>query len=262
MMLEVAICTIDDGIKRVPDIFLKPRDNVKYLVSYQYTDSKYLDNLHNVAFQRPDVSVVCLEGCGLSRNRNHAIRHATGDILLIADDDVHYDEDSFDIVMRHFRNDATLNIACFQALKRDGDTLHRYSSSSFLFGKRPKGTYFNSAEVAVRLGKEIPLFDERFGLGAPFLSAGEEEIFLFDAFRKGLKVQYFPEVIVRVPGDTTGTKFNEDAAVQRSKGAVLCLMHGKVSAFLRCLKYAILKKGLSHRAKALYEMVRGIKYVS
>ncbi len=261
MILEVAICTIDDRIKRISNILLKPRADVKYLVAYQYTDNHHLENLKSAALQRPDVRVVCMEGRGLSRNRNNALRHATGDVLLIADDDVQYDEDSFGIILRHFQLDDQLDIACFQALKKSGGVLHRYASKTYLFQNRPHGTYFNSTEVAVRPGRDMPRFDERFGLGAPFLSAGEEEIFLFDAVGKGLKVQYFPEVIVRVPGDTTGTKFNEDASVQRSKGAVLCWMHGPFGALLRCLKHAIVTRGIRHRAKAFYEMLRGIVYV-
>ena len=35
-------------------------------------------------------------------------------------------------------------------------------------------------------------FDERFGLGTKFLTCGEEEIWLEDAFRAKLQMRYFP----------------------------------------------------------------------
>lgn len=36
-------------------------------------------------------------------------------------------------------------------------------------------------------------FDERFGLGTKFLTCGEEEVWLEDALRAGLKLHYFPD---------------------------------------------------------------------
>ena len=36
--IEVLICTINKGIVRVLDNLIPQRENVKYIVSYQYTD--------------------------------------------------------------------------------------------------------------------------------------------------------------------------------------------------------------------------------
>ena len=227
----------------------------------QYTDDKYLNLLDVPSLHRSDVSITTLEGFGLSRNRNHAFSHATGDILLLADDDVRYENRYFDRIIGRFRSDPTLDIACFQALDMKGEPVRKYAGYSFDYARQPHGTYFCSWEIAVARRKDLPSFDERFGLRSGFLVSGEEEVFLFEAYRSGYHIQYFPEPIVRTRPDTTGTHFDTDKAVQRSKGAVLCVIYGPVEAFMRCLKVAVTYPSLHHRVAALREMGRGIIYV-
>ena len=37
MTLDILICTIDEGIEKVPKVLMPPRDGVRYVVSMQYT---------------------------------------------------------------------------------------------------------------------------------------------------------------------------------------------------------------------------------
>ena len=99
MKLELLICTLDERIARVPDILLPARPDISYLVSMQYTDPKFLDHVPDVLRQRPDVRLIFLEGKGLSRNRNHCLDAATGDLALIVDDDCRYREEYFDRII-------------------------------------------------------------------------------------------------------------------------------------------------------------------
>lgn len=261
MTLEILICCLNDDVKKVPALLLPPRGDVRYLVSLQYTDPSVLESLAVPALHRPDVTVVKMEGKGLAKNRNNALRFATGDVLLLADSDVRYEPTYFDRILSHFAADSTLDIACFQALATDGRPLRAYSSRSFEYNRQPRGTSFSSVEIAMARRSDMPRFDERFGLGSDFLSCGEEEVFLYDAYRKGLHIRYFPEVVVQTPRATTGSRFGVDKAVQRSKGAVLCMLHGARGAFARCLKFALTAPRLPHRLSAMREMARGIFYV-
>lgn len=261
MTLEILICCLNDDIKKVPAILLPPRGDVRYLVSLQYTDSAVLESLDAPALHRPDVTVVKMEGKGLARNRNNAIRFSTGDVLLLADSDVRYEPAFFDRILSHFVADSTLDIACFRALDTDGRPLRSYSNRPFDYNRQPRGTSFSSVEIAMARRSDLPLFDERFGLGSDYLACGEEEVFLYDAYRKGLHIRYFPEVVVQTPRATTGSRFATDKAVQRSKGAVLCMLHGPGGAFARCLKFALTAPRLPHRLDAMREMARGIFYV-
>ena len=262
MTLEVAVCTINGSLAHVPDILLPEREDVTYLVAWQCTDVSFASLATDSRLLRKDVRLVKTDSTGLARNRNVALEHATGDILLIADDDVRYEDIYFDRIIRTFQDYPSLDIACFQACSYDGKSLRDYASHTFAYADQPRGTYFISFEIALRRSAGIPSFDERFGLGAPFLGAGEEEVFLWQAHRHGLNIQYFPTVVVRTDPQTTGDRMSNDAGVQRAKGAVLCLMHGPVGAWLRCLKYVLYTSPFPHRFSALREMTRGIKYIS
>ena len=42
MTLNILISTIDSGINKIPEILLPYRNDVKYIVSHQYQDKKFL----------------------------------------------------------------------------------------------------------------------------------------------------------------------------------------------------------------------------
>lgn len=261
MTLEIAICTLNEGLLHVLDILLPERDDVCYLVAWQCTDVSFDNLADDPRLIRDDVRIVRTESKGLARNRNVAFENARADILLIADDDVRYENVCFDHVIRTFQNNPSLDIACFQACTYEGKPIRNYASHPFQYADQPRGTYFISFEIAVRRASSLPSFDERFGLGAPFLGAGEEEVFLWEAHRRGLNIQYFPLVVVRTDPQTTGMRMATDASVQRAKGAVLCLMYGPFSAWLRCFKFVYFCSHFPHPHSALREMTRGIKYI-
>ena len=127
MTLQLLICTINEGIRRVPSMLLPERDDVKYLVSWQKTGTVSVE-LPEELTQRADVEVYTLDGRGLAVNRNNALRHATGDILLLADDDSSYKPEYFDIILRTFRRYVHADIICFPSHRPLGklpETLQR-----------------------------------------------------------------------------------------------------------------------------------------
>ena len=106
--IEVLICTVDEGIRRVPDV-LSPtvRGDVRYLVSFQYTDKKWLEAVPEMLKRRADVKIVALAGRGLSVNRNHAFDNSSGDIVLVAGKG-HEDYQIIGTEKRHFSDKETI----------------------------------------------------------------------------------------------------------------------------------------------------------
>ena len=231
------------------------------MVSFQYTEQKWLDAVPHELAERDDVRVLPVKGEGLSANRNHALRNAQGDVLLIADDDLKYLPKRLEWVRKAYVDHASIDFACFQLIDYSGASIKDYPYRSHLYQSMPKGFWFSSCEITMRRSVLPLYFDERFGLGAPFLGAGEEEVFLWQAYQKGHKIKYFPFPIAMTNPHTTGEAFYEDPRLQRSKGAVLYMMHGTWGAMLRCLKFALFHANGHNPYALLKQMWRGIFYV-
>lgn len=257
-VLEVLICTIDEGINRVVHTVLEPIPYIKYLISWQRTNDDDI-RVPDQLTKRNDVRIISLKGKGLAANRNHAIRNATGDLLLLADDDAHYQPEYFKTILHAYEEHPEADILTFQMSDKTGHLLKEYPLFPFNYAQCPKGFYYSSLEITMRNSKQLPQFDTRFGLGADYLGCGEEEVFIHDAAQNKLMIRYIPQVIVETERSTTGSKFSTDIKVRRAKGAVNYVLHGYASALLRSLKFALkLKK---NTVKSFIDMYDGIKYM-
>ncbi|RYE09065.1 MAG: glycosyltransferase [Hyphomicrobiales bacterium] len=181
---------------------------------------------------------------GLSKSRNRAIAAAKGDICVISDDDIIFDADASERLEAMFRDHPEADVITFQARSDKGHPLRRYPPTSY---KHTVLTSLNvvSIEIAFRLDavrRSHVQFDERFGLGAEYVS-GEENIFVSDLVRSGLAAIYVPECIVTHSGEPSGGQFESDR-VAISKGAIIRRVLGKFSLPIVVL-FAI-KKSVQH----------------
>ena len=174
MVLHVLVCTLDEGITRVPHLLKPEREDVRYVVSFQYSDEKFLSLIPD-ALRREDVRIVTLLGRGLCRNRNHVMTFVNDGIALIADDDLFYFEDTFDTILDTFRTHEEIDLAFFKTKTPDGEPEYREYPSIERAYTRWKGYAPCSREIAFRVEavKQKGIwFDERFGLGSARLSGG------------------------------------------------------------------------------------------
>lgn len=228
--LDILICTIDSGISKVPAMLLPQQEGTRYIVSMQCTSEDSNAFIPDGLLSRTDVTVVTLEGRGLSRNRNNAIAHSAADICLLADDDNRYTAARISALREAWRDNPDADILTFQAETYDGAPLHAYPAP-----------YICSVEISFRRSSVMEhgiRFDERFGLGSPLLKAGEEDVFMSDAVRAGLNVKYIPKVIVATDATTTANGFLTDSKLQLTKGAVFCHVYGTAGALWRSIKEA------------------------
>lgn len=226
MTLSILICTIDEGILQVPDVLMPPRHDISYVVSMQYTEEKKKELVPTALKEREDVTLAFLEGKGVSRNRNCAIEHATGDVLLVADDDNRYTEELVANIFEAYEQHPDADVIHFQALNMEGKPLHPYPAP-----------YVCSVEITFHRKVKVR-FDERFGLGSPKLCAGEEDVWIKDVERAGYQIRYVAKPIVMTPADTTGTQFPGNKRMQMSKGAAFKHVYGTAEAMWRTLKEA------------------------
>lgn len=256
MKLNLLICTCNGGIERIPAMLLPPRKDVSYIVSMQYTDKSWLHKVPGLLLERPDVRVLFLPGMGLSRNRNHALAAADGDVALIADDDCRYRQVYFDTILRIYTEHPEVDIVQFRINPVEGVPIKRYATYAHPYAKRPRGMYPTSPELTLRVsavqGKLF--FNEKFGLGSGHLPCGEEDIFLHDAMQAGLSVWYFPFVVADAPCESTGLRVYTDRRVMMAQGAVNYHIHGW-GAWPRMLKFAAM--GALRRKGNFFRLLSG-----
>lgn len=264
MLLSVCICTLDEGISRVADELLPPCKGVEYVVSWQQTAYNRNTAIPEALAGRTDVHVYSLHGRGLSRNRNHTLERAEGDLLLIADDDERFRPEYLAHIVSSFEANPQMDIGLFRVKDYQGNWLKAYPEMSYDYPHIPVGAYPCSVELvlhrrAIAAGLR---FDEHYGLGATYLSAGEEDILLQDARRLGLLIRYIPLCIAETDANTTGLQFPVSPAVQRSKGAVFYRSYGEIRALWRCAKEALswMVRCGCNPIPLFVHMVQGIRY--
>lgn len=216
MTLELLIVAFNNDIFNLK--LPAQQDNVKYLISWQYTDDKYLRQCPEFA-NREDVRILFLAGEGVSKNRNNVLDHATGDICLISDSDVKLYPESFNKIASIFNENPEIDIATF---KFDSKLIKKtYPKKITNLKQYIKKHYIHSFEIAFRKAsvQNKIKFNELFGIGASVLQSGEEEVFVLDALKAQLKGYFFPISICRHDELSTGGKATQSPGFLMSKGA-------------------------------------------
>lgn len=201
MTLSLAIATHGPGGPlRVAAMLLPPHPGISYVISWQ--DHRQLPL--PPALGRPDVSVFRLDEPGLSRNRNNAVARCLSDIVLIADDDVSYSLPALLSLIGLFSSRPDLQLAAV-IVRMPGDKTYP-ASPCRLSLPLPRGYWASSVEIAFRRDVPLmPMFHPLLGLGAPELTAAEDEVFLLSAIRRGIGCFFFPLVIGTHPAPSTGS---------------------------------------------------------
>lgn len=149
---------------------------------------------------------------GLSKSRNKAIEKSDADICVVADDDMEYVENFEQIIEEAYAKHPDADIIAFYV--ESAPNSERKKSKL----KEGKVGYLlslkvQSVQMTFKRNKIVQSnlrFDENFGAGTDNYM-GEENIFLYDCLKKGLKIYSVPIKIASLKdGESTWFKgFNE-----------------------------------------------------
>lgn len=150
------------------------------------------NGIQSIVDNRRNIKFISTTERGLSRSRNMAVDNADGDICILCDNDVEYVRGYEDIILDQFRDNQEYDIIIFFIDRKLND-------SKPYFHKSKKMGYIStlkvfSPEIAFRrksLQDNNIKFKTDFGAGSQY-SMGEENIFLYDCLKKGLKILYVP----------------------------------------------------------------------
>lgn len=150
----------------------------------------------------PKVRVINSREFGLSKSRNLAIENAKGDILLIADDDIEYLPDFEKTIFKAYQTYPDASLISFQYI-------NEYKKFGKLYPNKEgyiKSTKRPLSSVEISFKREDIIFhdirmNEYFGLGTT-LPSSEEQLFKYEILKKGLKVAYVSQPILKHKGKT------------------------------------------------------------
>ncbi|SEK45384.1 Glycosyl transferase family 2 [Pseudobutyrivibrio ruminis] len=128
---------------------------------------------------------------GVGLNRNNALMRASGDICLFADDDMVYVDNYSELVDRAFNELPKADVIIFNLIE---DNSERYFNTEIHRVRWYNYLRYGTARVAVKLKsvKENNIyFNQCFGGGTEHCH-GEDNIFLTDCLKKGLKIYAVP----------------------------------------------------------------------
>lgn len=131
---------------------------------------------------------------GVGLNRNNALMRANADICLIADDDMVYADNYVELVQRYFEKYRDADVIVFN--------LKEPIATRYIIKKIHRVHFFNylrygTARIAFRLDsiKENGIFFNLCFGGGTEHCHGEDNLFLTDCLKKGLKIYAVPETI-------------------------------------------------------------------
>ena len=238
------------------DLFLVENMNIQSdTIIINQTDKKdFLKKKTNFGCVR----MISVKDRGLSKSRNLAIDNSDSDICVIADDDLIYQNLYKDIIINAYEKYSDADIIVFDvpstnqtrptsSLKEGRvDFLHSMKIASFQITFKRKSINDNNIR-----------FNELFGAGAKY-TCGEENIFLVEAFKKGLKI-YFVKEIIAIVNHNESTWFNGfDEKLFRSKGAMFYEMSNKL-ANLFIVQFALRKYSLYKKEINIFEAYKYMK---
>ena len=140
---------------------------------------------------------ICTTERGLSRSRNMAIRNAWGDVCQICDDDELLPDNVESIVLRAYEENPHAALIAFSLIRRDIPKKYPEVKRSLGFVQILKTSSHQLTFSRKLMGKHHIWFDEKMGSGTGN-GGGEENKFMLDCRKAGLKMEYVPQVIATV----------------------------------------------------------------
>lgn len=204
-------------------------------------------------------SVIWINTCerGLSKSRNMAIRNATAEYCVLADDDEVFDSNYAETIENAFERNKSFSVIRFkiQGIEKE---FKSYSESRYEIGY-VKSLQLSSVELAFRREDVVSnniWFDEQIGAGTENLM-GEENAFIFSCLKKHLKICYEPSKLadLHIGNSTWFTGFNEKYFLGR--GAAFTAMSKQYSLLL-IFQFAVRRYKLY---KAENGFIDSIKYM-
>ncbi len=188
--------------------------------------------------EKQHIRMITTKERGLSRSRNMAIQHASGDICLLCDDDEQFIENYEELIEKAFCEFPDADIIAFDVQNKI-TRLKKYSKRL----NKLDCLKIASFQIAFRrqaiLDKNLK-FDRFMGAGTGN-GGSEENKFLWDCLDKGLTIYYQPVTIAALHSKSSTWFFGYDSNFFYQRGAATRYMMGAGFSVIYGFYYLIAK---------------------
>ena len=262
MNIEVLLSTMN--VKNENEfIKLKERMNIKgkIFTVNQITNDNISELNQNTEFYR----INSYREKGLSKSRNRLIKKAKGDICVIADDDVTYNDNYEEIIKQSYLENPEADCICFFVKSNNKQRkVKKRKNFKINFLTSMRITSFQITFKRESFIKNKIRFDEIFGAGSTF-QHGEETIMLCECLKKKMKLIYLDKIIgeVKQENSTWFKGFTDEYF--RDTGAVFYRMTKKwywiliIQFAIRKYKYYYKQNNMKKAIRFMYKGVKDIK---
>ncbi len=250
MDIEVLVSTMN--LENYEDLIEKMNISGKVVVINQLSNNK----IQPINISINDRRVYSYKEKGLSLSRNRAIQNSTADICVIADDDLVYKKDYKDIIINAFLKYKNADIIAFYVQSKNEERpTTKQKEGRIKYLKSMKVASFQIAIKRDSIVKNNIVFDTNFGAGSGKYLMGEENIFLFECLKKGLKIYFVPLTIADVYHNesTWYQGFNKELFL--TKGAVFYRM-SPLFSILFIMQFAVRKYKLYKNNISFFEAIK------
>lgn len=219
--------------------------------------NKSINKREEIVVNNNKATVIHTIDRGLSKSRNVALENSSADICVIADDDMRYDNDYVSKILKAYDDHPEADIIAFQ-VKRTGNELrnknfrNKQSWENFLTSMK-----ISSVEITfkrARVQENNLTFNTHFGAGTE-LSQGEENLFLSEALKNGLKILYLPINIAEVDASDSSWFEGFNRRHLLTMGAKFYKLSSTLFLLL-ILQYAIRKRTLYKKEMSFFSMIK------
>ncbi|WWM72901.1 glycosyltransferase [Vibrio cholerae] len=241
--IEVLVSTLNDGL-----LGIKLNSSFRYTIVHQISKLENLNKYDAFIERLGDVNYVRSFDTGLSKSRNLALEHATGDFLWIMDDDVNIYSDAYEKLNMKIKQYPDMDM--FILNHSSSGESEKYGVNERQLSWKDIGSISSIDMLVKRSSLEMIRFDEELGLGTLYPS-GEEYVFSSDFLKKKLNIMKLKEVYSYHPPITSGMDFFSTPNKLKAKKIMFSKAHGKTLGRLFYIAFLLKKLNVIIKNKSI-----------
>lgn len=248
MKLDVLVSTMNDDISLYDKMNIQGSAVIINQTSYTEEKTVKLNNEGRMKF-------ISVEDRGLSKSRNLAIKNSDADICLFADNSQLFYDNYREIIKSAYTKYPDADIIAFSVKSNNPDRPRTRLKNGRV--SRIMSLKLASEQISFKrhiIDENNLYINENFGTGSDKFNSGEENIFLYNAIKKGCKVYYVDELIAQKDLTISTWAGLDPEKDLLTKGAMFYQMSSVLYPIFN-LQFAIRK----HREYSMFTFVERIK---